>query len=722
MGLAPEMIGPPDMGMGGGDVGLEPEMPPMEEEVVTPVERVPSEMMFEDFFPELNLSSEQEEGVATWLIRDLTTCVKHVNQMRNTWAMYRAIFMLEYVEVFYPDMGLGADFASGVLCEKVLEAIDRLRLSIFSPRPLFVVDDRVSNMAKIEVIHRLEWFLHTVLTRDLEIEDVIGMNGLFDYILDGSFILEADQMYESVPQKTIRTYASAEALSNDRDRIINQADYDEALENLIAGEKMQRVLIEEDTLTKNGLQFFRVNKEDHLIPPNVYDDKDIKFRGRRMYLTEADLKLMSKDDKWYSRKKVNEVLESRVENRDKHKNPEEVNAEEVSQRRVEELIYDWRTEEDRLTADENVTPYENTFAVYQVLCKYAYKTPKDPKGLVPKYCVFDIEPESRKLLRSVTYPHFHERPNYFHFKLGHAPKQYWGFGFGARLANEDKLESNAVNLYLNSAALATYSPFVCVHPDEGGRVPFSDGLGPAKVGYVRNVGEFQRLELPPPPPALIQALLPIVSVRAENRTSITSLTQGRTESSDPRSPASKTAMLIREANIGINSLIKDWNRAWNAVARFVWNAEYEKAVYEGQDKINDKIIFPGLGGDLEGTNEVTLDELRMDIWWQSQAASDFLNTELREEEFLKHFQFFAPQLQMLAQFAPEIFKKYFMRWMKVAGQELNIRNFKYLIPSEEEMGEIPPEQLMATANSMFGQLQDGQSQTEGLNMQQSGGR
>lgn len=721
MAISPEQLdmlsdGPPAVG--------QPVEQPMEEPVeeLAPSPQDTGDLMFEDFFPKLDLSKEDEEAVAVWLIRDLKACVKNVNRMRDTWALHRAIFMLEYVESFYPNMGLGAEFASGVLCEKVLEALDRLRLSIFSPRPLFVVDDRVSNLSDITIIHRLEWFLHTVLVEDLEIEDVIGMNGLFDFILDGSLILEADQMYERVPQRTIKTYTSVNQLSQERDKVINKADYEEALENLMAGESIQRVLIEEDTLTKNGLQFFIVDKVDHLIPPNVNTDRDIRFRGRRMYLTEADLKLMSKDDKWYSKEKVDKVLERRVENRNRyaHRNDKDVVAEEVSEQNVDELVYGWRSEEDKLAADEKTTPYQNTFAIYQVLCKYGYKTDKDPKGLIPKYCVIDIEPESMELLRTVTYPHFHERPNYFHLKLGHAPKQYWGFGFGARLANEDRLESNAVNLFLNSAALATYRPFVCVHPDDGGRVPFADGLGMAKIGYVRNPADFQALEIPPPPQALISALLPLVATRAENRTSITSLTQGRTESSDPRSPASKTAMLIREANIGINSIIKDWNRGWNQIARFVWNAEYEKATYEGVETLNNRIVFPGYGKDLEGTNVVSAKELALDIRWQSQAASDFLNAEMREENFLKQFQFFAPQIQLFAQINPELFKKYFLRWMIMAAQEMNLRNFKYLIPTEEELQQIKPEQLMTTANAMFGQMKDGQAQAGGPNIQAGG--
>ena len=686
-------------------------------------------VQFEDYFPKLDLSEEAEASIARWLIKDLKSCVTNVDQMRPVWALYRSVFTLEYVEAFYPDMGMGAEFASGVLCDKVLEAMDRLNLSIFSPRPLFVVDDKVSNTADISVVHRLEWFLHTVLVNDLNLEELISPEGLFNFVLDGSMILEADQMYEIVPQRTIQTYSSMDQLANDFDKVINRKDYDKAMEMLMTEGTPQRVLIEKDLMTKKGLQFFLVDKLDHLIPPNVYTDRDIRFRGRRMYLTEADLRLLASDDTgWYDKVKVDKVIETRRKLRNlysrvrKADSPVEV-YEELQSMSDSVLGYDWRRESgsDDLGVDESVLPYQNTWTVYRVLCKYGYKTKSDSKGLIPKYCMFDIEPESRQILRAVTYPHFHEMPNYFHFKMGYAPNRYYGFGFGARLINEDRLESNAVNLYLNSAAMATYNPFLCVHPEDGGRVPFSDGIGPVKIGYVRNTADFKALEIPPPPQALIGALLPIVATRAGNRTSITSLVQGQTESSDPRSPAQKAAMLIREASIGIDNIIKDWNKTWNKVAQFVWKGEAEKARFEGEESVNDRIVFPGYGSDVEDTNIVSIEELEMDIRWQSQAASDYLNSEMRQQEFLRQFQFFAPMIQQFAVINPELYKKYFLRWMIMAAREMNIRNFKYLIPTEQELATVPPEQLMSMMSGMFGQLKDGQSQVEGPIAQQTGG-
>lgn len=680
---------------------------------VAPPEDV-GNIMFEDYFPPLKLNDDQKASIATWFLRDLKACVKNVNDQKNRWSTYRGVYMLDYIEKFYPTMGIGADYASGLLCEKVLEGLDRLSLGIFGPRPLFVVDDKTSNVEDISFIHRAEWFMHTLFMEDLDIQEALGTEGIFDFLLDGSAIVEVDQMYEKIPQRTIKTYHDVNELIADEDKILNKADFEEAMEKLMS-DKLARVLVEEEVLTKNGLQVFLVDKLDHLIPPNVFNDKDVRFRARRMYLTESDLKLMASDGVgWYEKEDVEEVLNKRATDKIIYKqslqgDTDALDADELNKRDSEYLAYNWRGEEDKLSVDENIVPYKNTFAIYRVTCKYGYKTKGDEKGLIPKFCVFDFEPESETILRARTYPHFHERPNYFHFKLGHVPDSYWGFGFGARLINDDFLESNAVSLYLDAAAMATFRPTLAIHPDEGGLIPFRDGIGPGKIGYVRNIQDVKPYEIPMPPPALISSVLPITGTRASNRTSITSLVQGRTESSDPRAPAAKANMLLQEAHVGIDALIRDWNKGWQKLANFVWASAEEMLIYEDKSVLEDKISFPGIDEELEKSNVITAEELRKKINWKSQASSDYLNAEVREQKFLREFQFFAPLLENLAAINPELYKKYFMRWMKQAAQELNIRGFKYLIPDDAEIALVTPEQVQGMMEGMLGQMQQGQS-------------
>ena len=691
---------------------------PLEPSTKTPTPSAQQkDRMFEDFFPRLDLSDSAKEDIAAWLIRDLKACVTNVEAARSNWALYRAVYALEYVEKFYPSMGLGANFSSGLLCERTIEGIDRLRLGLFGPQPWFCVDEKTSNVEEIDFIHRAEWFMQTVLENDLELKDVIGIEGLFEFVLDGSLIIEADTMYEKVPQRRIKTYMKAESLAEDRDKVMDEADYARAMQTLSEG-RPARLLVEEDVVTKNGLQFFRVDKGDHLIPPNVTNDRDIRFRGRRMYLTENDLMLLSSDGVgWYDRKDVEEVIGKRNTRRQMRRmaatgevDPEAFKKEEVALQNVWDLCYDWQSDEDNLGGDAQNAPYRNTFSVYRVMCKYGYKTKSDPKGLIPKYVIFDLEPESRTILRARTYPHFHERPNYFHFKMGLKPKSYWGFGFGARLINEDFLESNAVDLTLDGAALASFRPLLSLHPEEGGYMPFKDGIGPFKVGYVKNPSvDVKALEIPPPSPMLLNVLLPLTQQRASNRTGITPLMQGQTESTDPRSPAAKTGLLLQQSNISIDGYIEDWNRAWNKLADWVWAACFELAVYNEDTEIVDKIVFPGTHPELEKINRITIEELSKKLTWKSQAASQYINAQVREETFMKQLQFFTPMLQGMAQFNPELYKKYFFRWMRTAAQVMEIRGFRYLVPSEEEMKSMPIPQAQQMTQDMMTTLRSGQA-------------
>jgi len=684
-------------------------------EAVPPVSTPPRRKMFEDFFPKLNLSESAKKDVVEWLIRDLKKCVQNVEAERNNWALWRSVFALEYVEKFYPSMGLGANFSSGLLCERTLEGIDRLKLSLFSPRPWFCVDEKTSNIEDIDFIHRAEWFMHTVLESDLELEDVIAVDGLFEFILDGSLIMEADQMYEVVPQRSIKTYLTVETLQRDMDRALDEDEFQRAVQTVTEG-RPARLLIEEDVVTKNGLQFFRVDKTDHLIPPNVFTDRDIRFRGRRMYLTENDLRLLVESG-WYEKADVDQVISKRAFRRMNYRMARtgaaptpEVAKDEVEVQSVWDLCYDWRTNEDNLGGNVTSSPWKNTFAVYRVLCKYGYKTKSDAKGLIPKYCLMDLEPESMTLLRAQTFPHFKEKPNYFHFKLGFKPKSYYGFGYGQRLINEDFLESNAVDLTLDGAAMASFRPLLAKHPEEGGYTPFKDGIGPFKVGYVSNPRQdVVPFEIPPPSPMLLNVLLPLTQTRAANRTNVTALMQGHPESTDPRSPAAKTAMMLREAQVGITSMIKDWNKGWEKLADFVWDSSYEMAVYAEETEIVEKIIFPGSRPELEKHNKIAVEELAKKIKWKSQAASDYVNAQVREDTFLKELQFFTPMLQAVAQFNPPLFKKYFWRWMRMAAEVMEIRGFRYLIPSEEEMVGLGQEQMQAMTQNMMTTLRSGQA-------------
>jgi hypothetical protein len=688
-------------------------------------------LTFEDYFPKLELDTDQKEALVSWFEKDLRSCIKHINNYKDVWAKYRAVYMLDYVEKFYPDMGIGADFASGLLCEKVLEGMNRLKKAVYSAHPLFAVNTKVSGGdIDIDLLMRAQWALHTVMVKELGVYDAVGDVGAFEFLLDGSLIMEADTMYEKIPQRTLKTYTSIEQLMADADKVLDESHYESAMQSLDA-HGVARVLIEEDIITKNGLQLFHVDKVDHLIPEGVLYDKDLRFRARRMYLTSSDLRLLASDNVgWYDSAAVDEVLNGRQDARTYRQIMSGGKKEDASEamdklRKYEEssdLSYQWQEEEDELRAKAGSQPYQETFAVYRITCKYGYRTKSDPKGEIPKYVLIDYSPESKQILRSVTYPHFRERPNWFHFKFGYAPRSYYGFGYGARLMQDDFLESNAVDLFMDSAALASFNPFLVKHPEAGGRVPFTAGYGPGKLGYVNDVNDFKQVQVQPPNEGLVRLILPLTQTRVSNRTSITSLLQGRTETADPRSPAQKTAMLIGQAEVGMDILLSDWNKTgWEPLAQYVWNAMYETAVYTQENGGDLATVLSGVvlpnGAPIPETseNQLTVAELGKDLVWESLASSDYLNPTIRQQRFLQLYNIFLPLLQQMAQTNPQVYKEYMWRWMKRASQELDLPGAYFLIPTRKELAQIPPEQMQAMMDGMLNNLKANQSQSGLMN-------
>ena len=683
------------------------------------------EMMLEDFFPKLKLTEDEEEDIMAWFKRDLTSCLKNVDSVRWEWAKYRAVYLLEYVEKFYPDMGIGADYCSGLLCDQVLEGMNRMKKAVFSAYPLFGPDTKETGTdLDIGYTMRAQWCLHTMLDHELKVTGKVRDAGLFDYLMDGSLIMEADTVFEKVPQRMLKTYTGADELMADKDKALTDAYFDRAMDDL-QSRGMARMLVEEDVVTKNGLQIFRVDKVDHLIPQGVYSDENIRFRGRRMYLTSSDLRLLASDGVgWYDEDKVEKVIESRVEARNSKHMVSDPKYTEAARERVRnlsenyELCYQWQEEDEELGVRPGSQPYEDVFAVYRVTCKYGYKTKSDPEGLIPKYCLFDYSPEGKQILRSVAYPHFTDTPNWFHFKLGYAPRSYYGFGFGRRLMQDDFLESNAVDLFMDSAALASFNPFLCKHPEAGGRIPFTSGYGPAKVGYLNDMNDFKQIESPEPSRALVTTIVPLIRSRVENRTGITSLVQGRTESSDPRSPAQKTAMLLSQANISLDEIIHDWNETgWNPLANYVWGAMYEIAVCvldaggDIREALGGLVVKDATGLGPEVSNRITLEELGKDLRWKSLASSDYLNPATRMSRFMQMANIFLPLLNQVSQINPDVYKKYFIRWMRRAAQELDVTGISFLIPTEKELMQLGPAQLQQMMQGMMSNMRANMSQT-----------
>jgi len=655
-------------------------------------------LLLDDIFPALDIAGREEE-INAWFENDIKRCAAFVQRHQGTWDLWREIYDLENRPDIYADIGGRADYPSGLLCEKTIEATDRLMRAIYTPDPLFAVDQAMFADADIEQVLRYEHWMDSHCRNILKLESVFGKRALLDFLLFGSLIAEPDTLFKVVPQRTVKVYRTPEELEADQAVVTDISALDEKFILLDQGVPV-RLVVERDNVEEMGLNVFIVDLTDHLIPPNVYRDEEIRFRARRLYYTESDLRVLASDAVgWYSEADVEKVIGQRSVDvtlaRDGREIPRYIRMKTDAGTAPGFEWFDMGGE----YGNKRTLPYEDVYIVFRIFARYAYPTRKDPRGVIPKWTVWEWEPSSQTILRASTYPHFDERLPWIHFRLGVSKKSYYGFGFGALLEKEDSRQTSILNLFLDSEANAAYPPYLIRAPEAGGTTPFRFGMGPGQAGYVQNPAmDFKQVDLRGPSQNLLGLMYPISSKLAENRTGVTSYTMGQTESTDPRSPARKTELLLGQAQLSLESIIRDWNIGWEQLARHIWQSVYETTIIRGPDeKLN--IVE---SSELESVERyaVSLDDLEKPIRWISQASAGVVNPQARKTDFINKFSFFIPLIQRLWQVNQEVGMKYFLRWMIRAASELELRGKRYLIPSEAELKGMPAESIQELMTEM----------------------
>jgi hypothetical protein len=670
------------------------------EETILEPQRPGAPMLLDDVFPPIDIRGE-EEKINAWFENDIKRCAIFVSQHQAAWDRWQRIYDLESTVDLFSDIGGRADFPAGLLTEKTIEGIDRLMRAIYAPDPIFAVHEASFGEEQIEDIIRYEQWMNYYCRDVLGLESQLGKRAFLDFLLFGSVVLEPDTMFKIVPQRTIKTYSTRDELEADQELITDTTSMDEKFDRLDSDIPV-RMVVERENVEEMGLNIFQVDLMDHLIPPQVYRDDEIRFRARRLYYTESDLHVLASSSVgWYQKEDVDRILYQRsidVSEAKAGRNP--VRYDMMRKDAGVTPGYEWLDANPEY-GDKRILPYENVFIVFRIFARYAYRTRRDPRGVIPKWTVWDWEPCSQTILRARTYPHFDERLPWIHFRLGMSRKSYYGFGFGALLEKEDSRQTSIMNVFLDSEAMAAYPPYLARSPEAGGMTPFRFGMGPGQVGYVHDVlRDFKQLELRGPSQNLLNGLYPISSTLASNRTGITPYTMGQTESTDPRSPARKTELLLGQAQLSLESIIRDWNVGWEQLAQHIWKSAYEATIIRGEDERAH--IVAGLTGGPADMARVTVRDLEKNIRWLSQASAGVVNPQARKADFLNKFSFFIPLIQRLWEVNPEVGARYFLRWIRQAANELELRGKQFLVPSEEEMLAMPQQSMQG----LLGQMQD----------------
>lgn len=656
---------------------------------------------FEDIFPPLDIDvtgpngKSLRETLESRFRSEIKICLRHVNPMIHLWDLWKNLYDLDIIEYRYSEIGGSSDFPSGLLCEKAIEARDRFKRALMTPHPMTAIDDKASGMDDSDLIRRMERFMDYVIRYDLHLPDLIAEEGLYDFIVDGDMILEVDTSYQLITRKDIKWYTTLEALEEDEPFVIDRSVLEDAYAKLQQGVPVVLVVEKQGTGT-SGLDVFVVDKRNHLVPPGIYQDENLRFRARRMFFTKSDLLMLSmKSVNWYQRSLVDRVLNRRSTILSDLAEGVTPKYEEMQDQQPGiNLGFNWSNARDELM-DRGDLPYKEVFPVYRIFTRFGYKTSQDPEGLIPKNCIFDWEPDSGTILRARVSPSTEENFPWFHFKLGYRKRSYYGYGYGSLLYEEDVRQSNILNLGLDSSAMASFPPYLSVHPTHGGIIPFRGGMGPGQVGWVRQVGDFKVLEIPNPSEALLGRMYGISMRNAENRTGVTSYVMGHPESTDPRAPAEKARMLLGQAQISMDSALDDWARQWNRLVPHVQTSMRNLLLVMGVDTHPLVLEASSIEEDIIGTAKVSLEELGKDFVWVSQASAVVINPEVRKLTALRNYTFLVPIVQKLVMVDPQTYSPYLVNLIYYLAEELEIPQLRQLLPPKEMIVERAPEILDA---------------------------
>ena len=119
--------------------------------------------VWEDIFPPLDIS-DVEKTLKDWFDNDLKRCVDHVSSYIPNWDKWREIYSMSQISQMYPEISR-ANFSSGLLCEKMIELMDRLKRGIYISTPLFTVDMESSDVTDIDfvIVWKISWMIFSLM-------------------------------------------------------------------------------------------------------------------------------------------------------------------------------------------------------------------------------------------------------------------------------------------------------------------------------------------------------------------------------------------------------------------------------------------------------------------------------------------------------------------------------------------------------------------------------
>lgn len=427
-----------------------------------------------------------------------------------------------------------------IIAEKVDAVTARVEEGIWGVEPLWIVRP-MGNTTK-EVCEKKERVLDYTSRREMDLETQMD-NVIHDAVCKGTGILELPWVHETERVTDVERYAGnkkglAEFLENYPEAPENkeQSRLWHKFRNQLEKKEDIEVIVDYDEDVWNGPKPQHVPLKD-FITENVKNLRKSHINGKRIWQSGDEL-LRKVKDNYYEQARVNRVRYNIGEKGE------------------------WIEDEDFLTKSHEC------FVVI-------YKYDVDGDGLEERILV-DVAYEKKVILRAIKYPYWHKRPYFIPFYISSKADGFYRSGLAEMLEDIQVLANVLFNLVVDAGTVGVVPSFKALEGAKSYLAPqLNKGWYPGVTFWTRTPDDIEQLQINLPNLGIITNLAAMVDKYAELRSGVSHYMTGKEAPLDPRAPARKAMLLLREANMRVGKYINNLQHSMAELAYQIIELYYQ---------------------------------------------------------------------------------------------------------------------------------------------------
>lgn len=450
----------------------------------------------------------------------------------------------------------------GAICEGYHH---RIMSAIFGGHYVWIA--RALPGAKPEEAEMAQEYLHFVQSVQMRLEESSD-DGIMDFTKTGNITAFLEWGYKTQKFRDIENYETIEALVEENGKVIPedgkiqegyvrvdnqwqiQEEYEEFAVKLVKDEKPVDIPVEYNRVIEDHPKISFIDWDDFFVSGGKDAHKDLnkaRVVGHKLNLRWEDLK----QDAW------------KDEDGKKTKNYFGIY---FNLDKVKEAYPDT---EGKITEKET---YKNRdYDIRRCL----FRIDIDNDGF-EELCVFSIEWEKKILIQADYYQYWHNRCNYI--PVRGIPKQVnklFCYGIPEMLVNLSDEYDKKTNQQLDNDTLANTVQFMGIEGSSAQEEFEAGGFYPGCVWWMEGFNEIQQMQIQHNSIETLQAKQELKTLM-ETRTGYSQYFSGQNPADDPRAPASKTAMMLKEALTKVEDMIKRIRRGpLREIAYQIWELSYQ---------------------------------------------------------------------------------------------------------------------------------------------------